>query len=397
MTMNTTVFSGSNPTQLYMDALNKLILTGKECSPRGLRIKELRPVILEYLNPASRVTFLRGRTINPFFQLAEALWIIAGRSDVAFLTQYNKNMASFSDDGVYFNAPYGERLRYWNKNDASATIINPIDQLVDVYRKIKADPDTRQAVASIYNPLFDNFNNQTKDRPCNMMLSFKLRDGKLDLQVFNRSNDIHWGTFGANLCQFATILEVMASWLGVKMGVLYQNTDSLHVYLDDYGYKETEKIFNAYGITEEDMFSPNVQEFITKTEPRITSSLEDTSMILNHYFSVLNPVVEQDATYESQETLETLLSAIAGCPDDYFRMTFMVMVAYQAHKRKKLPLVVASLSSVPDCSWKISCLRFLHDKVCNEQGNTYGEMEDFKSLYNHLSANIISYIEQKEE
>lgn len=102
------VFSGDNPTQLYLDALISLLKEGDEVSPQGKPVKEIRPAIFEYKNADNKVTFLRGRTINPFFQLAEAMWILAGRSDVKWLTQYNRNMASFSDDGETFNAPYGE-------------------------------------------------------------------------------------------------------------------------------------------------------------------------------------------------------------------------------------------------------------------------------------------------
>ena len=391
--MNTTVFSGHNPTQLYLSGLLKLVHEGDECSPRGKKIKELRPVIIEYLSPLKRVTFLRGRTINPFFQLAEAIWIIAGRSDVAFLEEYNKNMVNFSDDGVSFNAPYGERLRFWNKNDSLGFIFNPLDQLADVYRKIKEDPDTRQAVASIYNPLFDNISNNTKDRPCNMLLSFKLRKGKLDLQVYNRSNDIHWGTFGANLCQFSTILELMASWLGVEVGTYYQNTDSFHVYLDDYGYKETENVFSAYNITEGST-TPIATEFYTEKEPRITSDMETTNSILQYFFEVVNPAMHSEGAYEENNT-KSMLSSMSNIPDEYFKMSFLAMFAYQAHKRLATVSVIEILDSMTDCSWKISCLRFLHNKKCNKQGSLYGELNDFKLLYSHMGEDIINYIERK--
>ncbi|MCR8997982.1 hypothetical protein Q6A64_08305, partial [Helicobacter pylori] len=100
-------FSGSKPTQLYMDILSTVIKEGDVLAPRGKRIKEIRPVMIEFKNPIRRTTFLKGRNINPFFQVAESLWILAGRSDVGFLLDYNKNMGQFSDDGVFFNAPYG--------------------------------------------------------------------------------------------------------------------------------------------------------------------------------------------------------------------------------------------------------------------------------------------------
>lgn len=388
---NTTVISGGNTSQVYMDGLFNLIQRGTKCAPRGKEILELRPTILEYHNPKNRVTFLKGRLINPFFQLAEAFWIVCGRSDVKWLTDYNKNMATFSDDGEFFNAPYGERLRFWNKSDANKFVFNPIDQLYDVYKKIKADPDTRQAVAVIYNPLFDNFNNDTVDRPCNLILTFKLRDGKLDLQVYNRSNDLHWGTFGANLCQFSTIQEMVAGWLGAEVGVYYQNTDSLHIYMDAYGAKETDKVLGAYGMTVEDARvteAPQVEHFVFEDEPRMSSDFEQTRRIMSFY-NTIDHVVRHDETYNGVASLVALLDMIDSCPDEYWKNTFYAMVAYQAHRRSKLDCVCEALGRMKDSAWKVSCLRFLSKR--------YGSEAEYKKLYNHLPANVVEYINRRGE
>ena len=387
------IFSGSNPSQLYMDALQALLKEGEECAPRGKKIKELRPVIFEYTNPKNRVTFLKGRKINPFFQLAESLWILSGRSDVAWLTDYNANMGQFSDDGVYFNAPYGERLRFWNKNDSHGYIHNPIDQLTDVYEKIIADNDTRQAVAVIYNPVFDHAGVETKDRPCNLILTFKLRNGKLDLNVFNRSNDLHWGTFGANLCQFATIQEVIASWLGVEVGTYYQTTDSLHIYLDDYGAKETNKILKAYGLQEghENGFdkSPVVDQYIMENEPRFTSDKAQFDKELDFFWNILNGILHSEQIYTEDEYFDAILETIARIQDDYLRMTYYAMLSYRAHKKGQVEKCIKALGKMPMCSWKISCLRFLSKR--------YKDRPDYNMLYCDLADDIIDYIECKEE
>ena len=183
-------FKDTNPTKMYLDALDTLLEQVEECCPRGKLIKELRPTSVEFQNPYNRVTFLGSRRVNPFFQLAESLWILSGRADVEWLVKFNANMASFSDDGVYFNAPYGERIRSWNKNSAHGVIINPIDQLVDAYKKLSHDKDTRQAVVLISNPMFDNSNYTIgevgKDVACNLIFTFKIRKNKLHLTVLLR-------------------------------------------------------------------------------------------------------------------------------------------------------------------------------------------------------------------
>lgn len=201
--------------------------TGKyrEVSPRGMRTLEADgPVITEYLDPMRRVLFSETRDANPFFHLFEALWILAGRDDVGFLSYFNARMKDYSDDGVKFNAPYGHRLRN-----------HPFvgDQLHKVVDILKGDPDSRRAVATIWYP--DKDLRDSKDVPCNDMVMFKIRDGKLNMTVKNRSNDILWGAYGANAVQFAFILEYVASALGVPPGKYYQVSDSYHVYLDGPG------------------------------------------------------------------------------------------------------------------------------------------------------------------
>lgn len=149
-------FTGDNPSVLQVKSFFSVLEKGSEVKPRGKRIKELRPSTFEFQNPYRRFTFMRGRKVNPFFTLAESLWIISGRSDVQFLDAFNKNMKSFSDDGQFFNASYGERLRAWGSNKLHEQLYNPVDQMYDAYYKLKEDPDTRQAVMVISNPHFDN-------------------------------------------------------------------------------------------------------------------------------------------------------------------------------------------------------------------------------------------------
>ncbi|AGR46830.1 hypothetical protein SHANETTE_160 [Bacillus phage Shanette] len=383
------IFTGNNPSQMYMDALFTLCLEGDVVRPRGKAVKEIRPVILEFTEPANRLTFLLGRVVNPFFQLAESTaWIMGGRSDVKWLLDYNASMEQFSDDGVFFNAPYGERLRHWNKSDANSFIMNPFDQLYDVYEKLKADPDTRQAVAVIYNPIFDHARNETKDRPCNLLLTFKIRKGKLDLTVMNRSNDLHWGTFGANLCQFATVLESMASWLEIPMGTYNQITDSLHIYLEDYGAKETDKVLGAYGLTSTTLVGrdvPQVQQFTFHNEPRMSSNFDEFHDILEHFFEEIDPLFSLPGTYVNGNWSD-VLDNIHSIEDSYLRMSFFAMFAYRAHKRGSWNVMVDALDSMPNCSWKLSCLRFLYPK--------YKDLLDFQALYEGWDYDKVLYIER---
>jgi len=376
--MKPIVYYDDNPSEMYFQAITDLVNRGEEVFPKGKRIKELRPVIFGYKNPLKRVTFLKGRVINPFFQLAEAYWIATGGSDVGSLTDYNKSIAQFSDDGKYFNAPYGERLRHWGKNDARGVQGINLDQLVDVYKKLLSDPDTRQAVAFIGNPEFDNSEytlNKGKDIACNLNIKFKIRQGKLDINVDNRSNDLHWGVFGANLCQFSTIQELMASWLEVGVGEYFQSTDSLHIYMDDFGAKITDKVLDAYkGYYTE---GKKIEEFYFENEPRFSCSLEEFKAMQEIFNKVINPLLTTDEIYERSATFQSMLDLISSVTtDEYLRLTFYAMAVKQAHNRDKVSMILEGLDRMPMCGWKISCLRWLYAR--------HGNASSFRDICNEL-------------
>jgi thymidylate synthase len=358
------VFTGENPSELYLKALYRLKYEGRELAPRGKRILELRPVIFEFINPLNRTTFIEGRSINPFFQLAESLWILSGRADVEPVSLFNSNIGQFSDDGKYFNAPYGERLRFWGRStlreiDRGLTII---DQLNDVHKKLSNDQDSRQAVAVIYNPDFDNSNYTSKggkDQPCNLVLLFKIRDNKLDMTVLNRSNDIHWGLFGANLCQFSTILEYMACWLGVEAGTYYHITDSLHVYLDNYGSSLTDKIFKAN--PEGSLLEPFP---VYPDEPRMRNHSDVTDSLHFLWENIYDSL--KDKVFLSGSNKELINASFlqeSFLPDPYIRDSVAYMFVYQAYKAGNQQLCIDLLQERPASQWKKACLNFLKPRM----------------------------------
>jgi len=196
---------------------------GEKVSPRGEEtIEAPAPVVTEYSRPLERVLLNQVRDANPFFHFMESMWILAGRRDVKFLSQFNSRIVDYSDDGKVFHAPYGYRLRHGAFGDGQ-------DQLLRVVDVLRKDPDSRQAVCQIWDHEAD-LNVESKDIPCNDMVFFKLRNGKLNMTVCNRSNDMIWGAYGANAVQFSFIQEYVASNLGVEVGYYRQMSDSFHVY-----------------------------------------------------------------------------------------------------------------------------------------------------------------------
>lgn len=214
---------------LYIPWLQELVDHGDKVDVRGHTTYEILDCISIVEEPWHHCILIPSRRWNPWLALSEALWILAGRNDVAALKPYNSHIADYSDDGVTLYGAYGAR------------IYHQIDDLVDRLRK---DPSDRRAVLQIWDNNGPKANNldkgwytdltaNSKDPPCNNLVYFKLRDGKLNMTVINRSNDIHFGLFAVNLPTFGILQSYIAARLGVQMGTQTHLSNSLHVYTDD--------------------------------------------------------------------------------------------------------------------------------------------------------------------
>jgi len=241
----------------YIGTVRGIQQNGDIVVSRGMETKEIRPAMFIFNKPKERFLTCQGRNIHPFFQVLESIWILGGRGDVKWISKYLKNMERYSDGRDEFHAPYGIRMRSYgsNRDHGLFVIDNPIDQFQNCYDYLSDDPETRHAVMSFWNPHFDHFDIDTIDRPCNITFHFLIRNGKLDLTIFNRSNDVHWGLFNANIVQFSVMLESMAMLLGVPVGKQIHMIDSLHYYTDN---PLTKKVLDING--EESNF--NVYEYV---------------------------------------------------------------------------------------------------------------------------------------
>lgn len=213
-----------NVNTLFSDMLWKFKVCGVPAESRNgpvLVINE--PVLTRIDRPQERVLFFSGRDANPIFHVMESIWMLAGRRDVHFVKLFNSRIDAYSDNGEYFNAAYGFRMRHhWGD-----------DQLVEVINLLRRDPTTRRAVIQLYD-CHDLVNQTSKDHACNTSMMFAIRDGRLELTVTNRSNDAWWGYAGANIVHFTMIQEFIAAAVGVPMGRYFTVSNNLHIYTELY-------------------------------------------------------------------------------------------------------------------------------------------------------------------
>ena len=205
-----------------------LLEKGQEVKSRAGNTKELTFVNIELTHPMEREVLLPSRKASYPAQIAETMWVLAGRNDMQFLSKYLPRAKEFSDDGLVWRAGYGPRLRSAGIriNTDGYKYVDPLWSVVELLRR---DPETRQAVISIWSNHLDS-GVQSLDIPCNNWLHFLARDGRLNLHVATRSNDIIWGWSGINQFEWSALLQLVAELTGLEVGSLHFAISSLHLY-----------------------------------------------------------------------------------------------------------------------------------------------------------------------
>lgn len=218
------IISVRNVNEALPEGIRYLETSGVRASSRnGEVIRSPCPVVTVYSHPNERVIFWSERDANPFLHFFEALWMLAGHDDVAFVANYARRMRTFSDDGVTLHGAYGKRWRGWFKQD----------QLKVVVQRLRMDKTDRRCVIQMWDADAD-LARLGKDVPCNTQIYLNAARGALDLTVLCRSNDIIWGAYGANSVHFSVLQEYLAGAIGIPVGTLYQFSNDYHAYVEVY-------------------------------------------------------------------------------------------------------------------------------------------------------------------
>lgn len=234
------VVNARSVSEALSQGLHLIRLHGVAQSSRvGDVLTSSRPVMTVYSEPRNRVLFSAMRDANPFFHVMEALWMLAGRNDLPWLTRFNKRFASYSDDGGATQpGAYGFR---WRQHFG-------YDQLGSIIQELKENPLTRRAVLVMWDggaradwlssgeledaqpgDLYSAVGGSA-DVPCNTHAYFDTIDGRLNMTVCCRSNDIIWGAYGANAVHFSFLLEYLSTMTNIPMGVYRQFSNNYHLY-----------------------------------------------------------------------------------------------------------------------------------------------------------------------
>lgn len=286
------------------------------------------PVIVTYLHPTERVLFNEFRDCNPFFHLYESLWMLAGKNTVDNLVTYNPRMATYSDDGKTLHGAYGYRWRnYFN-----------CDQLEAVITELTETPDSRRAVVQMWDAKDLSVAKEGGlDVPCNTQMVFEVQDSKLNMTVFNRSNDLIWGMLGANAVHFSYVQQYVANALNRDVGVYNQISNNLHIYKD---------IWDKYkGLYNLSLTQDEIEVMKTKTPDLFYADLRFT------FDKEVKRLVEDGDAYCNNLFLRTVASPM--------------ILAWRHHKEREYNKALEAAERVNDESWKFVAKRWLEKRRDN--------------------------------
>lgn len=192
---------------------------GRPVAPRGMRTRELLNYSFRLADPRMRMIKLPERAWSQALAVGELCWHLSASDDVAFISYYAREWASFSDDqhsiaeSCYGKKIFGGEVRR--------------SQWQNVRDLLERDPASRRAVLVVGEPIRESL--EFRDVACITTIQFLIRDNQLHCSTSMRSNDVMWG-LGYDVF-FATMLqERMALELSVPMGSYHHFSASTHIY-----------------------------------------------------------------------------------------------------------------------------------------------------------------------
>ncbi len=154
----------------------------------------------------------------------ELLWFLRGDTNVAYLQKNGVRIWNeWADENGDLGHVYGYQWRSWPTYDGSF-----IDQITETVNTIKNNPDSRRIIVSAWN--VGDLKNMNLP-PCHAFFQFYVADGRLSLQLYQRSADIFLGV-PFNIASYALLLQMMAQVTGLKAGDFVHTFGDAHIYLN---------------------------------------------------------------------------------------------------------------------------------------------------------------------
>lgn len=196
-----------------------------DSSSKGNIVGEIINAVTVINNPTKCILKSDIRNMSMRYAIGELLWYLSSNKNLKAIQLITHNWDNLSDDGRTVNSNYG-----WCINEKFG--YNQYEHIKDL---LMINKNTRQAIIHIKGP---NDDDKSKDVNCTICLQFFVRNHKLYLTTYMRSNDI-WIGFPYDVFQFTCLQIKLAMEIGLELGSYTHIAGSLHLYEQDY-----DKVFN---------------------------------------------------------------------------------------------------------------------------------------------------------
>ncbi len=154
----------------------------------------------------------------------ELLWFLKGDTNVKYLQDNGVRIWNeWADENGELGPVYGHQWRSWPDYSGGT-----IDQIKNVVEMIKHSPDSRRMIVSAWNVAEVE---KMALPPCHTLFQFYVADGRLSLQLYQRSADTFLGV-PFNIASYALLLQMMAQVCNLKAGNFVHTTGDTHLYLN---------------------------------------------------------------------------------------------------------------------------------------------------------------------
>tara|TARA_Y100000294_G_scaffold173634_1_gene190163 strand:- start:1139 stop:1981 length:843 start_codon:yes stop_codon:yes gene_type:complete len=224
------VFRG-NIMEQYLNALNQVIENGVDKKDRtGTGTKAIFGMQMRF-NMENGFPAVTTKKLAFNSMKAELLWFIKGSSDNNELLKLGSKIWDANANADYWkpkaNFPgdlgriYGVQWRKWKNPEGKE-----IDQLANAIEMIKQNPSSRRIIVSAWNP---GELEQMALPPCHTFMQFFVNDGKLSLQMYQRSCDMFLGV-PFNIASYSLLLRMVAQVTNLKPGEFIHTLGDAHIY-----------------------------------------------------------------------------------------------------------------------------------------------------------------------
>lgn len=207
----------------YLDLVQHVLDEGVEKGDRtGTGTRSVFGYQMRF-NLAEGFPLLTTKRIPTRLVFSELIWFLKGSTNIKWLQEQNNHIwDEWADEDGNLGPVYGKQWRSWPTNG------HTVDQIAELIKLIREDPNSRRLVVSAWNvgdlPAMALM-------PCHTLFQFYVANGKLSCQLYQRSGDIFLGV-PFNIASYAALTHMIAQVTDLEVGEFVHTLGDAHLYLN---------------------------------------------------------------------------------------------------------------------------------------------------------------------